>query len=183
MTLHPLPEITIAIQRLPHGAGLPLPAVASAGAAGMDITAAEDCILPPGGRRAVATGFALVIPPGWEVQLRSRSGLALQHGISCLNAPGTIDSDYRGEIKVILINLSDCDYAVARGDRIAQLVPASVPAAQLIEVSVDIATSDPTIRGTAGFGSTGGACVDFEGETGVGAEVGAGKDSSGDSET
>ena len=143
--------IALRILRLPHGAGLPLPAYATAGAAGMDVVAAEDVELPPGGRHAVATGFAMAIPEGYEVQVRPRSGLALKHGITCLNTPGTIDSDYRGEVKVILANLGQEPFEIARGDRIAQLVPAVVLRATLDEV----ATLDHTIRGAGGFGSTG----------------------------
>ena len=143
--------IRIALQRLPHGEGLPLPAYATAGAAGMDVVAAEDVVLAPGARHAVATGFAMAIPLGYEVQVRPRSGLALKHGITCLNTPGTIDSDYRGEVKVILANLGDAAFTVARGDRIAQLVPAPVQHAELEEVG----TLDETARGIGGFGSTG----------------------------
>jgi len=145
--------MTIAIQlrRLPHGQGLPLPAYATAGAAGMDVVAAEDVTIPPGGRHAVATGFAIAIPAGHEVQVRPRSGLALKHGITCLNTPGTIDSDYRGEVKVILANLGADPFAVIRGERIAQLVPAPVLRATLDEVE----TLDDTARGHGGFGSTG----------------------------
>jgi len=146
-----LAPIRIALQRLPHGEGLPLPAYATAGAAGMDVVAAEDVVLAPGARHAVATGFAMAIPPGYEVQVRPRSGLALKHGITCLNTPGTIDSDYRGEVKVILANLGDAAFTVARGDRIAQLVPAPVQHAELEEVG----TLDETARGIGGFGSTG----------------------------
>ena len=144
-------SISIAIRRLPHGAGLPLPAYATPGAAGMDVVAAEDVMLAPGARHAVATGFAIAIPAGYEVQVRPRSGLALRHGITCLNTPGTIDSDYRGEVKVILANLGSEPFAVVRGERIAQLVPAAVLAATLAEV----ATLDDTARGAGGFGSTG----------------------------
>ena len=143
--------ITIALKRLPHGDGLPLPAYATDGAAGMDVVAAEDSVLPPGGRAAIATGFALAIPPGYEVQVRPRSGLALKHGITCLNTPGTIDSDYRGEVKVILANLGQEPFAISRGDRIAQLVPAPVQRALLDEVDA----LDDTSRGSGGFGSTG----------------------------
>ena len=143
--------MTIAIRRLPHGAGLPLPAYATAGAAGMDVVAAEDVTLAPGARHAVATGFAMAIPDGYEVQVRPRSGLALKHGITCLNSPGTIDSDYRGEVKVILANLGSEPFAVVRGERIAQLVPAPVLRATLAEV----ASLDDTPRGAGGFGSTG----------------------------
>ena len=146
-----LAPIRIALQRLPHGEGLPLPAYATAGAAGMDVVAAEDVVLAPGARHAVATGFAMAIPVGYEVQVRPRSGLALKHGITCLNTPGTIDSDYRGEVKVILANLGDAAFTVARGDRIAQLVPAPVQHAELEEVR----TLDETARGIGGFGSTG----------------------------
>jgi dUTP pyrophosphatase len=143
--------LAIALLRLPHGAGLPAPAYATSGAAGMDIVSAEDVVIPPGGRHAVATGWAMAIPDGYEVQVRPRSGLALKHGVTCLNTPGTIDSDYRGEVKVILANLGDEPFAIARGDRIAQLVPAEVTRAELHEVT----TLDATDRGTGGFGSTG----------------------------
>ena len=146
-----LNNITIAITRLPHGANLTLPAYATSGAAGMDVVAAEDLTLNPGARHAVATGFAMAIPPGFEVQVRPRSGLALKHGITCLNTPGTIDSDYRGEVKVILANLGSEPFAIARGDRIAQLVPAPVQRAVFSEV----ASLDETDRGAGGFGSTG----------------------------
>lgn len=147
----PLKEIEIAIQRLPNGGGLPLPAYASDGAAGMDVVAAETLTIRPGTRHAVATGFAMAIPPGYEVQVRPRSGLALKHGITCLNTPGTIDSDYRGEVKVILANLGDDNFEIARGDRIAQLVPAAVQRAAFAVVE----TLDETARGAGGFGSTG----------------------------
>lgn len=143
--------IHIAVQRLPHGADLPLPAYATAGAAGMDVVAAEDTVLAPGARAAIATGFAMAIPSGYEVQVRPRSGLALKHGVTCLNTPGTIDSDYRGEVKVILANLGHEPFEVWRGERIAQLVPAPVLRATLSEV----ASLDATVRGTGGFGSTG----------------------------
>lgn len=143
--------IAIRLLRLPHGEGLPDPAYATSGAAGMDLVAAEALTLQPGARAAVATGFALAIPHGYEVQVRPRSGLALKHGITCLNTPGTIDSDYRGEVKVILINLSDAPFAVARGERIAQLVPAPVQRARLEMVEF----LDDTVRGSGGFGSTG----------------------------
>jgi dUTP pyrophosphatase len=143
--------IRISIQRLPHGEGLPLPAYATHGAAGMDVVAAEDLILAPGARHAVATGFAMAIPDGYEVQVRPRSGLALKHGVTCLNTPGTIDSDYRGEVKVILANLGSAPFPIARGERIAQLVPAVLQRATLAEV----ASLDETLRGAGGFGSTG----------------------------
>ena len=145
------PPIRIAVKRLPHGEGLPLPAYATAGAAGMDVVAAEETTLAPGARQAIATGFAIAIPEGYEVQVRPRSGLALKHGVTCLNTPGTIDHDYRGEVKVILANLGDQPFAIARGDRIAQLVPAPVQRATLDEV----AELDETDRGSGGFGSTG----------------------------
>lgn len=145
------PKVTVAIKRLPHGEGLPLPSYATAGAAGMDVVAAEDVILPPGGRHAVATGFAVAIPEGYEIQARPRSGLALKHGITLPNTPGTIDSDYRGELKVILINLGASDFAIRRGDRIAQLVLAPVQLAAFVEVDA----LDETLRGEGGFGSTG----------------------------
>jgi dUTP pyrophosphatase len=144
-------SITISLHRLPHGADLPLPTYATDGAAGMDAVSAEDLILTPGARYAVATGFAMAIPEGYEVQVRPRSGLALKHGITCLNTPGTIDSDYRGEVKVILANLGSDPFEIKRGDRIAQLVPAPVQRAVLTEVN----SLDETARGTGGFGSTG----------------------------
>ncbi len=143
--------ITIDLKRLPHGEGLPPPAYASAGAAGMDVVAAETLTLAPGARAAVATGFAIAIPEGYEVQVRPRSGLALKHGITCLNTPGTIDHDYRGEVKVILANLGQEPFEVVRGERIAQLVPAPVQRAVIAEVE---ALGD-TVRGAGGFGSTG----------------------------
>jgi dUTP pyrophosphatase len=147
----PSPEIRIALKRLPHGEGLPLPAYATAHAAGMDVVAAEDVTLRPGFRHAVATGFAIAIPEGYEVQVRPRSGLALKHGITCLNTPGTIDADYRGEVKVILANLGTATVEIARGERIAQLVPAPVQRAAFAEVEA----LDDTARGAGGFGSTG----------------------------
>ncbi|MCA1198895.1 dUTP diphosphatase [Sphingomonas sp. R647] len=143
--------ISIRLMRLPHGEGLPLPAYATAGAAGMDVVAAEDLVLAPGARHAVATGFAIAIPAGFEVQVRPRSGLALKHGITCLNTPGTIDEDYRGEVKVILANLGDEPFTIVRGERIAQLVPAPVQHA----VFEEVAALDDTARGGGGFGSTG----------------------------
>ena len=143
--------IEIQLQRLPHGENLAAPAYATDGAAGLDVVAAEDLILAPGGRHAVATGFALAIPEGYEVQVRPRSGLALKHGITCLNTPGTIDHDYRGEVKVILANLGTEPFEVRRGERIAQLVPAPVLKAAFREVESLSGTS----RGAGGFGSTG----------------------------
>src|SRR5688572_12913205 len=145
------PSAAIQIKRLPHGDGLPIPAYATPGAAGLDVVAAEDVTLAPGARHAVATGFAVAIPPGFEIQVRPRSGLALKHGITCLNTPGTIDSDYRGEVKVILANLGAEPFEVTRGERIAQLVPAVVQRADFTEVD-DL---DETQRGSGGFGSTG----------------------------
>lgn len=143
--------IEIKLTRLPHGEGLPLPRYASEDAVGLDVTAAEDLTLQPGQRHAVATGFAIEIPRGYEVQVRPRSGLAAKNGITCLNTPGTIDSDYRGEVKVILINLSQEPFEVRRGERIAQLVPAPVLRADFVEV----AELAETARGAGGFGSTG----------------------------
>ena len=145
-------RVPVQIKRLPHGEGLALPAYATGGAAGMDVLSAEDVVLAPGARVAVATGFAVAIPEGYEIQVRPRSGLALKHGISLPNTPGTIDSDYRGELKVILINLGAEDFAIARGDRIAQLVLAPVTLAAWHEVE----ELDDTARGAGGFGSTGG---------------------------
>jgi dUTP pyrophosphatase len=144
--------VGVRIRRLPHGEGLALPAYATQGAAGMDVLAAEDVTLAPGARHAVATGFSVAIPEGFEIQVRPRSGLALKHGISVPNTPGTIDSDYRGEVKVIVINHGSEPFAIARGDRIAQLVLAPVTQAKWEEV----AELDDTARGAGGFGSTGG---------------------------
>ncbi|MEN7538372.1 dUTP diphosphatase [Aurantiacibacter flavus] len=143
--------VPVRIRRLPHGHGLDLPRYATAGAAGMDVLAAENVILRPGMRHAVASGFAMAIPEGFEIQVRPRSGLALKHGIMVPNTPGTIDSDYRGEVKVILVNLSEDNFAIQRGDRIAQLVLAPVTLAQWDEVE----ELDETARGEGGFGSTG----------------------------
>ena len=147
----PVP-VPVPLRRLPGNDDLPLPAYATDGAAGMDVVAAEDATLAPGARHAVATGLAMAIPQGYEIQVRPRSGLALKHGISVPNTPGTIDSDYRGELKVILINLGDAPFDVRRGDRIAQLVLAPVVQATWLEVD----HLDETARGTGGFGSTGG---------------------------
>ncbi len=143
--------IQIELQWLPHGKCLQLPTYATQGAAGLDVVAAEDMTLSPGQRHAVATGFAIAIPEGYEVQVRPRSGLALKHGVTCLNTPGTIDHDYRGEVKVILANLGSEPFEVRRGERIAQLVPAPVLKAEFLEVEVLGETS----RGAGGFGSTG----------------------------
>jgi dUTP pyrophosphatase len=146
----------VAVTRLPHGADLPLPAYETLHAAGMDLRAAvpegEPVTLRPGDRRAVPTGLAMAVPPGFEGQVRPRSGLALRHGVTGVNSPGTIDADYRGEVKVILINLGEADVVVRRGDRIAQLVIA--PAVQAAWTEVD--DLDATARGAGGFGSTGG---------------------------
>ena len=147
----PFSDVIIQIKRLPHGEGLPLPAYATAQAAGMDIVSAEDLTLAPGARHAVATGFAIAIPAGYEVQVRPRSGLALKHGVTCLNTPGTIDADYRGEVKVILANLGSDPFEIRRGDRIAQIVPARVIQAAFATVE----ELDETERGAGGFGSTG----------------------------
>jgi dUTP pyrophosphatase len=144
--------VAVQVKRLAHGAGLPLPAYATIGAAGMDVVSAEDVTVAPGERHAVATGLALAIPQGYEIQVRPRSGLALKHGITVPNTPGTIDSDYRGELKVILINLGQEPFVIQRGDRVAQLVLAPVVQAALDEV----AELDATERGEGGFGSTGG---------------------------
>ena len=147
--------VTIAFLRLLHGEGLPLPAYESDGAAGMDLCAAlaegETLTLQPGATALVPTGLSLQIPVGYEGQVRPRSGLASKHGVTVLNAPGTIDSDYRGEVKIILINHGPSPFAIARGDRIAQLVIAPVTRA----VPTESAALDETIRGAGGFGSTG----------------------------
>ncbi|RWO22320.1 dUTP diphosphatase [Mesorhizobium sp.] len=141
--------------RLPHGEGLPLPAYESPGAAGMDLRAAvpddRPLLILPGKRALVPTGLILEIPEGVEGQVRPRSGLAFKHGLTCLNTPGTIDSDYRGEVKVLLINLGDEDFAVTRGMRIAQIVFAPVTQATVDERSL----AGGTTRGSGGFGSTG----------------------------
>ena len=145
--------IDVALLRLPHAHDLPLPAYQSEDAAGLDLVAAveEPLTLPPLGRALVPTGLAMALPPGYEAQVRPRSGLAAKHGVTVLNSPGTIDADYRGEVKVILVNLGEENFAIRRGDRIAQLVVAPVaravwrPAAEL----------PPTARGDGGFGHTG----------------------------
>lgn len=146
------PEVPILVKRLPHGEDLPLPAYATEGAAGMDVIAAEDVNLAPGARHAVATGLAVAIPHGFEIQVRPRSGLALKHGVTVPNTPGTIDSDYRGELKVIMINLGAETFSIRRGDRVAQLVVAPVTRGSWVEVD----ELDATQRGEGGFGSTGG---------------------------
>lgn len=145
-------QVPVEIKRLPHGTDLDLPAYATSGAAGMDVVSAENVVLSPGARHAVSTGFALAIPQGYEIQVRPRSGLALKHGITVPNTPGTIDSDYRGELKIILINHGSEDFEIRRGDRIAQLVLAPVVQAGWHEVD----ELDATDRGDGGFGSTGG---------------------------
>ena len=147
---------TIAVTRLPHGEGLPLPAYETPGSAGMDLRAAvgehEPVILKPGSRAMAPTGLCIALPPGYEAQVRPRSGLAAKAGVTCLNTPGTIDSDYRGEVMVILINLGHEDFIIRRGDRIAQMVIAPVTQASWREVD----SLDETARGVGGFGSTGG---------------------------
>lgn len=145
--------IAVAIRRLPHAAGLPLPSYATAGAAGLDLPAAVDepVELEPGARALIPTGFAIQLPDGFEAQVRPRSGLAARHGISIVNAPGTVDADYRGEIMVCLINLGEQRFTVSRGERIAQLVVAPVSRVALREQD----ELDDSARGDAGFGSTG----------------------------
>ena len=146
---------TVPIVRLPHGRDLPLPAYETAQAAGMDLRAAvpedEPLVLRPGDRFPVPTGLAFALPPGFEGQVRPRSGLAFKHGITCLNSPGTVDADYRGEVKVILVNHGPEDFTIRRGERIAQLVIAPVIQAAWQEVE----SLDETARGAGGFGSTG----------------------------
>jgi dUTP pyrophosphatase len=143
--------VAVEVKRLAHGEGLPLPRYATEGAAGMDVVSAEDVVLEPGKRLAVATGLSMAIPQGYEIQVRPRSGLALKYGVSVPNTPGTIDSDYRGELKVIMINHGDEPFVIARGERVAQLVLAPVTLAEWREVG---ALSE-TQRGEGGFGSTG----------------------------
>jgi dUTP pyrophosphatase len=142
----------IQILRLPHARDLPLPAYATEGAAGLDLLAAIDIDveIAPGARAAIPCGIALALPENWEAQVRPRSGLALHHGITVLNAPGTVDSDYRGEVKAILINLGERPFRISRGMKIAQLVVASCVRVELVEVA-EIA---PSPRGPGGFGST-----------------------------
>lgn len=146
---------TLNLRRLPHGDGLELPAYETKGAAGMDLRAAvpdsEPLVLSPGKRALVPTGLIMEIPQGFEGQIRPRSGLAFKNGITCLNTPGTVDSDYRGEVKVLLINLGDEDFTITRGLRMAQMVIAPVTQMPVLEV---METSD-TLRGAGGFGSTG----------------------------
>ena len=147
--------IEVRIMRLPHGNGLPLPSYQSAHAAGLDLLAALPADAPltlaPGARALIPTGLAIALPPGTEAQVRPRSGLAVKHGLTVLNAPGTIDADYRGELQVLLVNLGTEPVAITRGMRIAQLVIAQVTRAELR----DVMSLDPTARGAGGFGSTG----------------------------
>lgn len=143
--------IRVDIKRLPAAEGLPLPCYETAGAAGMDLRAAEAVTLRPGARHLVATGLSIALPEGYEAQVRPRSGLAVKHGITVLNAPGTIDCDYRGEVKVPLINHGQDDFVIARGDRIAQMVIAPVTRIAWTEVDA----LDDTERGAGGFGSSG----------------------------
>ena len=146
---------TLRVERLPHADGLPLPAYETSGSAGMDLRAAlaeeTPMTLAPGARALVPTGLKIALEPGFEAQVRPRSGLALKHGITCLNSPGTIDSDYRGEVGVILINHGSEAFVIKRGERIAQLVVAKCEQAAMVEV----AALDETARGSGGFGSTG----------------------------
>jgi dUTP pyrophosphatase len=146
-------NVPVVVQRLPHGADLPLPAYATEGAAGMDLLAAvaEPLTIPPTKRALVPTGLAIALPPGFELQVRPRSGLALRHGVVLPNSPGTIDEDYRGEIQVILLNAGDVPFTVTRGMRIAQAVLAPVVRATWHEAD----TLEPTRRAQGGFGSTG----------------------------
>jgi dUTP pyrophosphatase len=145
--------IKIQVKRLPHGSGLPLPQRMTAQAAGFDVCAAVEApvALQPGEIKAIPCGFAMAIPPGYEAQMRPRSGLATKHGITMINTPGTIDSDYRGEVKVPLINLGKVAFTVERGMRIAQMLILPVPASEIVEVE----ELDDTARGTGGFGHTG----------------------------
>ena len=148
-------EITVAVRPLPHFEGLELPAYETLGAAGMDVRAAvaedDPLVLNPGEKTMVPTGLSVAIPQGYEIQMRPRSGLAAKHGITCLNSPGTIDSDYRGELKVILINHGQEAFTIARGERIGQMLLA--PVTRLVWEQVE--TLDETDRGAGGFGSTG----------------------------
>ncbi len=148
-------SLDIAIQRLEHAEELPLPAYETPGAAGMDLRAAtaedDPIVIRPGSRALVPTGFCIAVPAGYEAQVRPRSGLAMRQGLTCLNTPGTIDSDYRGEVKVILVNLGEENAIIRRGDRIAQLVICPVVQASWRETG----SLDDTLRGKGGFGSTG----------------------------
>jgi dUTP pyrophosphatase len=155
MDIHSRTAPTLNLVRLPNGESLDLPAYETSGAAGMDLRAAvaegEPLTIAPGKRALVPTGFIFEIPSGFEAQIRPRSGLAFKHGITCLNTPGTIDSDYRGEVKVLLINLGDEDFTITRGMRIAQMVIAPVTQLDVAEVG----EASETTRGAGGFGSTG----------------------------
>ncbi|MGH7020459.1 MAG: dUTP diphosphatase [Brevundimonas sp.] len=146
---------TVRVERLPHAEGLALPAYETTGSAGMDLRAAlpefAPVVLQPGERKLIPTGLKIALEPGYEAQVRPRSGLALKHGVTCLNAPGTIDSDYRGEVGVILINHGQVAFEIQRGERIAQMVIA--PYAQAVMAEVE--ALDETARGAGGFGSTG----------------------------
>ncbi|WP_235919216.1 dUTP diphosphatase [Aureimonas psammosilenae] len=143
----------VRLKRLPHAGDLPLPSYATGGAAGADLRAAlaEPMVIEPGSRAAVPSGFAFEVPEGFEIQVRPRSGLALKHGVTVLNTPGTVDSDYRGEVMAILVNLGNEPFAIRHGDRIAQIVLAPVQLASFTEA----AELGLTARGTGGFGSTG----------------------------
>jgi dUTP pyrophosphatase len=145
---------TILVKRLPHAEGLPLPQRMTPGSSGCDVCAAidQELIIPPSGRALVPTGFCCEIPVGFEVQVRPRSGLAIKRGVTVLNAPGTIDADYRGEVKIILVNLGQENFTIKRGDRIAQLVPMQVAHEIDFEESTEISETD---RGAGGFGHTG----------------------------
>ncbi|MCL6451042.1 MAG: dUTP diphosphatase [Acetobacteraceae bacterium] len=145
-------ELRVPIRVLPGGEGLPLPAYMTPGSVGMDVPAAvsEPVTIPPGGRALIPAGFSLAIPEGYEAQLRPRSGLALEHGLTLLNSPGTLDPDYRGEVKVLLVNLGSAAFTVKRGDRVAQMVFLPVARARLIPARLQ-----PTQRSGAGFGHTG----------------------------
>jgi dUTP pyrophosphatase len=155
MNIRPHARPCLALLRLPHGEGLDLPSYETAGAAGMDLRAAvpddRPMMLMPGKRALVPTGFVFEIPDGYEGQVRPRSGLAFKHGITCLNTPGTIDSDYRGEVKVLLVNLGDEEFLIERGMRIAQMVIAPVTQVSVAETYA----VEETARGAGGFGSTG----------------------------
>lgn len=145
-------NLKVFIKRLPHAEGLPTPSKGTYGSSGFDLHAAEDTNLAPGTRKLIPTGFVFVIPYGYEGQIRPRSGKALKDGITVLNAPGTIDSDYRGEVQVLLINLGEKPVTIERGDRIAQIVFSEVLDPALEEVH----ETDETVRGAGGFGHTGG---------------------------
>lgn len=155
MTVQNPPSPILGLQRLPHAENLELPSYETSGAAGMDLRAAvpegAPLVLAPGKRALVPTGFVMEIPQGFEAQIRPRSGLAFKNGITCLNTPGTIDSDYRGEVKVLLINLGEADFVIERGMRIAQMVIAPVTQVAIAEVT----ETSETRRGVGGFGSTG----------------------------